>query len=287
VHDVSIDVPGGRVNVWYRPATGTAPTAVLIHGLSGNSRWWSRVLEHLPPEIGLVVPDVRGRAGSVGAPPPFDLATIADDIARALDQLRVAKAVVAGYSMGAWIAAMFARRHPAMLERLVLVDGGLPIPADPDTDADEAIEAVVGPSLARLDRTFADEQEFLDYWRAHPAFQNHWDDEMAPALTHELAESEDGLRVRANPEAIRVSARQITVDPETNAAAAGLGVRAHLIVAERGTADQPGGMIPIRLAEEAARADEGLTIEYLPAVNHYTLVLGPGAPMVAAAVAGR
>jgi hypothetical protein len=62
-------------------------------------------------------------------------------------------------------------------------------------------------------------------------------------------------------------------------------VPSHLIVVERGTADQLGGMIPRKAAEAAANANPQLTMEYLPGLNHYTLVLGSGAPLVAAAIA--
>jgi pimeloyl-ACP methyl ester carboxylesterase len=62
------------------------PTAVLIHGLTGNSRWWTSVIDHLPADLGIIAVDVRGRGGSVDAPPPFDLVTIADDIVDCQDE---------------------------------------------------------------------------------------------------------------------------------------------------------------------------------------------------------
>jgi lipase len=283
MQDVSIAVPGGEVNVWHREAGAGSPTAVLIHGLTGTSRWWARVIDLLPRGMGLIAIDARGRGLSVDAPPPYDLATIADDVSRAIDQLGVDRAIVVGYSMGAWIAAMFDERHPDRVVRVVLVDGGLPMPA-PSGDPDEFIEAVVGPSLARLDLDFATEESFFDYWRAHPALERHWDDSMRPALVSELVEAGSGHRVKINPEAIREAARQITVDPVTNRAGERVTSPTHLIVVERGTADQEGGMIPLDRAEAAVAANPALTMEYLVGVNHYTLLLGDGAPAVASAI---
>ena len=285
--DARIDVPGGRIGVWHRPARMRAATAVLVHGLSGNSRWWGPVIDHLPSELGIIALDVRGRGDSVDAPPPFDLTTISDDIARALDHFEVDRAIITGYSMGAWVAALFAVRHPDRVERLLLVDGGLPLPRDPDADADAIIEAVVGPSLARLELQFDSEEVYFDYWKAHPALARHWDDRMRPALGHELERVGDEFRVRANPEAIQVAAREITIGEEANAAVTRLDVPFHLIVVERGTADQPPGMIPLGIAEEAAAANPGMTLEYLPGLNHYTLSLGDGAAAVASAIAHR
>lgn len=285
MEDVTIPVPGGGINVWRRSASGTAGTAILIHGLSGNSRWWSSVIEHLPGDLGVIALDVRGRAGSVEAPPPFDLTTIADDVARSLDRFDIPRAVVAGYSMGGWVAAIFGATHADRVERIVLIDGGLPLPRDPDTDPESFIDAMVGPSLRRLEIEFDSEESYFELWKSHPALENHWDDAMRPALGHELAPKGGGFAVRANAEAIEVGAREITVGAEANVAASRLSVATHLIVVERGTTDQPGGMIPLQTAEDAAKANPDLTMQYLPGLNHYTLVLGSGAASVASAIA--
>lgn len=283
MEDVWVNVPDGRINVWYRPAGENKDTAVLIHGLTGNSRWWHRVIELLPDDLGLIALDVRGRGGSVDAPPPYDLGTIADDVARALDHFGIDRAIVAGYSMGAWIAAVFDERHRDRVDRLILVDGGLPLPAH-TTDPDEAIQAVVGPALSRLGSRFNSREDFFDYWRQHPALARHWDDAMRPALDFELVERDGTLEVRVNPDAVRESAREITVDPITNQTGARVGSPTHLIVVGRGTADQAGGMTPLHTAEETVASLDNMTMEYLDDINHYTLVLGEGAPVVAAAI---
>lgn len=285
MRDVSVKVPQGRINVWHRPAEGDTTTVVLVHGLSATSRWWGRVVENLPAGMGVAGLDVRGRGGSLTAPPPFDMPTLGDDIAHTLDHLGIERAVVAGYSMGAWIAGVFAERHANRVERLVLVDGGLPIPFDSGADADEIIEAAVGPSLARLEMEFASEEEFFAYWKSHPALERHWDDSMRDLLSYELRPVNGIFRVVANSEAIRINAREITVDPDINSVVERVKVPAHLIVVERDTADQLGGLIPRDRAREAAEANPKLSMEYLPGLNHYTLVLGSGAPIVAAAIA--
>ena len=285
MRDIPVEVGDGRINVWHRLAGEGSETIVLIHGLSGTSRWWGRVIEHLPVELGVAAIDVRGRGGSLEAPPPFDLLSLSDDVARTLNHLEIDRAAIAGYSMGAWVAAIFAKRHRDRAERLVLVDGGLPIPSDPAADADDVIEAAVGPSLARLGMEFESEDAFFDYWRAHPALERHWDDTMKDLLSYELTPVDGVFRVLANPEAIRVGARQITVDPDTRAAAEDVAVSTHLIVVEKGTADQDGGMIPLDSARAVAEANPHVTMEYLEGLNHYTLVLGSGAPTVASAIA--
>lgn len=285
MRDARVEIPGGSINVWARPAADGSSTAVLIHGLTGTSRWWAKVVEKLPEGLGVIALDVRGRGASAHAPPPYDMAGLAEDIVRCMEHFSIDSAVVAGYSMGAWIVAVLAERHPERVERLVLIDGGLALPNDPALDPDDIITAVVGPSLARLNLVFDDQEAFFDYWKAHPALERHWDDSMRPALGYELARTRDGYSVVASPEAITEAARQITVDPETRNAAATVGVPSHLIVVERGTADQEGGMIPLATARAAVATNPNMTMEYLVGLNHYTLILGSGAPAVASAVA--
>lgn len=287
MRDVSVLVPEGQINVWHRPAAQGSETAVLIHGLSGNSRWWSAVIEHLPTSMGVIALDVRGRAGSADAPPPYDLTTIAQDITRVLDHLDIPRAVVAGYSMGGWVAALFGVNHPERAQRIILVDGGLPMPLDPEAEPDEVIDAMVGPSLRRLNMDFASEEDFFDHWKDHPAFAANWVDSMRVALGHELRSGGGGFRVRASGPAIEVGAREITVGDEANRAAARLEVPTHVIVVERGTLDQPGGMIPRTVADGLAESKSNVTMEYLHGLNHYTLVLGRGAASVASAIAGN
>ncbi|HUG32547.1 MAG TPA: alpha/beta hydrolase [Acidimicrobiia bacterium] len=281
---MTVPVPGGEINAWHRPASDEMGTVVLMHGLSGNSRWWSRVIQHLPENVGVVALDVRGRGASAQTPPPYDLGTIADDIVRTLDHLALERTIVVGYSMGAWVAALFGVNHPERVERMILVDGGVPMPLEPNTDPEELIDAMVGPSLRRLEVEFESEEAFFDHWKSHPAFEKYWDDTMGDALRHELVPHGDTHTVRANPEAIEVGAREITIGIEANRAASRLNVPAHLIVVERGTLDQPGGMIPLRVAEDVVAANPELTMQYLPGLNHYTLVLGQGARAVAAAI---
>jgi pimeloyl-ACP methyl ester carboxylesterase len=187
--------------------------------------------------------------------------------------------------MGGWIATLFGQRQPERVDRLLLVDGGIPLPVREGVDPDEIINALVGPSLARFEMEFESRQAFIDYWKSHPAFQRHWDDAMEPALSHELVEENGRFRIRANPEAISVGAREITVGVAPNEAAAALAVPSHLIVVERGTTDQRPGMIPLEVAEEATKANPNITMQYLPGVNHYTLVLGNGCGPVASAIA--
>ena len=87
-----------------------------------------------------------------------------------LDREGVEQAVVAGHSMGAYVAAQLAAEHPERVRALVLVDGGLPLPVPDGVDPDALLNATLGPAIERLTATFPDFEAHRAFWRRHPAF---------------------------------------------------------------------------------------------------------------------
>lgn len=105
---------------------------VLLHGLSGSSRWWMRNVPALADRFRLLVPDLVGfgRTRYDGTlPSPAELAKL---LVRWMAELGANRAHVAGHSMGGQIAIHLAAANPACVDRLVLVDAaGIPRPRTP------------------------------------------------------------------------------------------------------------------------------------------------------------
>ncbi|GAA0582365.1 alpha/beta hydrolase [Streptomyces crystallinus] len=102
-------------------ANGKAPV-VLLHALALDSSMWDAQRQALERRGHLVIaPDQRGfGAVPLGDGPP-SLDTVADDLARELDRRGVERAVLAGVSMGGYVAMAFLRRHPGRALALALV----------------------------------------------------------------------------------------------------------------------------------------------------------------------
>ncbi len=95
---------------------------VLVHGLGGASlAEWFRIGPTLAERYRLTIVDHRSHGLSPKVVDRFDIEDVADDVAAVLAQVGVANATVVGYSMGGTVAQALARRHPALVERLVLV----------------------------------------------------------------------------------------------------------------------------------------------------------------------
>lgn len=120
-------LPLGGLRVHLRdegPRSDAAPV-VLLHGTSASLHTWDgwtaalsptrRVIRFDLPGFGLTGPSVDGR---------YTIDAYVEVVVGVLDALGVKRCVLAGNSLGGAIAWEVAVRHPARVEKLVLVDAG-------------------------------------------------------------------------------------------------------------------------------------------------------------------
>ena len=100
---------------------GSGVPLLLIHGYPFDKRLWQPLLPHLRENCRLIVPDLPGFGESPLPDKPLTLDDMADALAELLDELGFEKALVAGHSMGGYIAFAFARRHFQRLLGLGLI----------------------------------------------------------------------------------------------------------------------------------------------------------------------
>jgi pimeloyl-ACP methyl ester carboxylesterase len=98
----------------------TGEPVVLIMGWGGDHTAWAFQMPALASSHRVIALDNRG-AGQTDQPDaPYSIAGMADDVAALLEHLGVARAHVAGASMGGMIAQELALRHPARVRTLQL-----------------------------------------------------------------------------------------------------------------------------------------------------------------------
>lgn len=134
------------------PAPGAAPGAVafvLAHGLASNARLWDGVAARLT-ERGhpAVTVDLRGHGRSSKPDGPYDVPTVADDLAALIRALGLERPVVAGQSWGGNVVIEMAARHPDVARGLVCVDGGWFEPSATFPTWEACREALAPPRLA-------------------------------------------------------------------------------------------------------------------------------------------
>jgi pimeloyl-ACP methyl ester carboxylesterase len=258
------------------------PVVVAAHGITASHLSWAVVGDQITGDLTLLAPDLRGRGDSRQLPGPYGMARHARDLLAVVDHAGVDRAVVLGHSMGGYVAAVFATMFPERTTGVVLVDGGPAIGAQPPegTDIDVVLQAVIGPALDRLRRTFTSREEYRRFWRTHPAFAGTGADldRLDAYADYDLHGPDGAMRSKVDLEAVRADGRDMLINESLRRVIGELDVPAVLLLAERGMFNEEKPLFPTD-AVSALRTRRGpLEIIRVPNTNHYTLALSePGA----------
>lgn len=295
-----IELPEGSLaihDLTVGEARPEAPVVLAVHGITANGLSWQRVADevdrrHGPGSVRFLAPDLRGRAASRSAPGPYGLAAHVEDLT-SIASVFGAEPLLVGHSMGAFIAALAGATHPDRFRGVVLVDGGLAFPAPEGLDIDAALQAVIGPAMERLRMRFGSEEEYLGFWRNHPALgpilQGEGGDAARRYVLHDLVSTGDDKAEFASScvlDAVRADGADVLADPATHAAVrrcVELGVAVDFIWASRGLLDEPQGLYD---ADRLRRLNVPTDVRVTPVdANHYGIILErPGVAAIADAI---
>ena len=167
-------------------------TALLVHGLTGRGEAFEALAEKLDPAGSIpggpwrfLAPDLRGRGaskeilGGEGGIPEH-----ARDLLALMDREGLDRVVFVGHSMGAMIGVYLAAEYPERLRGLVLVDGG--------SEVTEEIDALVDPSVGRLEGTYPSREAYLEYMKSQPVFEDRWDEHLERYFAGDVQPGDDG-----------------------------------------------------------------------------------------------
>jgi pimeloyl-ACP methyl ester carboxylesterase len=114
---VKLKTPRSRVS---SHVTGSGQPLVLVHGLSGSSRWWQKNTAALAERFRVYTIDLIGFGGSRRSG-RFVLDEAAARLVDWMDEVGLERAHLVGHSMGGLIAVKLALDAPERLCRLILV----------------------------------------------------------------------------------------------------------------------------------------------------------------------
>jgi pimeloyl-ACP methyl ester carboxylesterase len=136
-----IDVHGKAAYAYTggKPFDAALPSAVFIHGAEHDHSVWALQTRYFAHHgFGVLALDLPGHCRSAG-PALTTIGALADWLTAFLDAAGVARAFVAGHSMGSLVALDFAARHPNRATHLALLATAVPM-AVSDTLLDAARE---------------------------------------------------------------------------------------------------------------------------------------------------
>lgn len=251
--------------LYYRES-GEGFPLVFTHGLGGDHTNWNLQVPAFRERYRVVVWDCRGHGRSEVTASGYTIGGFVDDLGALLDHLGIARAHLAGLSMGGWITWRFALAHPERCAALALSDSaGVLEAATPE-------EIEKKKSLFLASAAIAEKQG------------------RAPLVDATLALMFSPQFLAANPAAVLPVRRRIEADPGLGYARTIRGLFANLWDRPEGSGfDQLGRLAaptlvlageldqltPLPTQRALARAIPGTRLEIIPRAGHVPCIEQP------------
>jgi pimeloyl-ACP methyl ester carboxylesterase len=253
---------------------GDGPPILALHGLTWTHHTWGKLASDFPSRR-VIAPDLRGRGGSEHVGGPYGVPAHARDAARLMEELDLQDVVLVGHSMGAFAAPLAARLSGGRVARMVLLDGGPPVPL-PFLFIRPVVRKVFERQAFEVSMPFDSVEELMKGKFGTPV-KDHPDAKAAVTIWLEASAvgDEDTKFAPIDPEAVPVDGVSTFFDPELKEAARNLACPAHLLYATWGAKDGARPFYTPKVADRLERSIPNLKCTRVERVNHLTLLFAP------------
>jgi pimeloyl-ACP methyl ester carboxylesterase len=237
-----------------READLGGPVLILLHAFPLDRTVWSAVLDRLDGVMPVTTVNLPGFGGTPLPPGPPSLEASADAVVSVLDASGRDRAVLAGVSMGGYVALAFAARYPERVAGLALIDTkATDDPATARDDRERMAQAVTGPAGTRVLAPMTETLLGATTRAEHP--------EVVTRLERMLRD--------APVEAVAWSQRAMATREDTTAVLSGLDVPVAVIVGEQDVLSP----VPVAVGLATTARDAVLTV--VPEAGHLTPLESP------------
>lgn len=119
------------VKIHYRIIGNGKRPIVMLHGGGGSLSAWDLMIPYFKDkDLKLITVDLRGHGKSdrPGKVEDYILEKHAEDVLKVLQAEKIKKADIIGHCMGSMVGVTFASKNPAMVDKLVLINGSYDLP---------------------------------------------------------------------------------------------------------------------------------------------------------------
>jgi pimeloyl-ACP methyl ester carboxylesterase len=244
---------GGELAYRDTGSGGGKEVVLLLHAFPLNGTMWSRQIAALEKRYRVIAPDYRGFGRSGLPPEALTMPFVAQDVRALLAHLRVERAVVAGLSMGGYVALELFRQAPTLFRGLALCD------TKAGADSEEGAKGREGFAKNALEKGLR--------WVA---------DEMLPKLLKPQPDATAVKEVReligqATPAGVAAAQRGMARRPDSTATLATIGCPTLVLVGEQDA------LTPPAEAEKLAAGIKGAKLVKLAGAGHLSNLESPDA----------
>ena len=259
------------INLHYLEHAGSAPTMILMHGLTANAHFFDGLMAAGLPYHLLAV-DLRGRGLSDKPESGYGMAEHAADIVGLMDGLGLDKVVMAGHSFGGLVTMFLAGHYPERVSKCVVMDAGFLHPS---------VRELIKPSLERLGKIIPAWEPYRDAVKQAPFWRGYWDAHIEAYYQADVEIREDGtVKPRSRPDIIAEAVDKALGAPWIEHMAK---VNQPTIMLNALGPFGPEGtppIMPLEKAQETVDALPNCTYKEVPG-NHMTMLFGENAQVVA------
>jgi lipase len=276
-------VSGDGVELAFGYWPGRGAPVVGIHGLTASYLSFAGIAERLAGRRSLYAVDLRGRGDSEKPDGPYGMTQHARDVAAAMRTLGLGPSIIAGHSMGAFVATALAVEAPELVAGLIMIDGGyvpdLPVGADPEQGIDKLLEQ----RITQLRQYYPARESYREFWRSQPHFPStDWGPWVEAFLDYELGGEPPRLQPKASEKAVRADLAELTRKAEVTARLNAVRVPTLLVRAEAGFAPGQPPLFPDSVVKQIRDCLPEIEDQVISGTTHYTITLGDrGASSVA------
>jgi len=164
------------------------PPIIFLHGITANAYCFQAFADDLARDHRVFAYDLRGRGDSDKPESGYGIPIHATDLSELIDVLGLDRPVVAGHSMGAFVALYFAVHYPQKLSKLILIDAGI----SPPWKTIEEQPAWLTASMNRLGTPVPSFEEYIQRLKAAPFLGPYWNRYIDFYFEHDVRRNSDG-----------------------------------------------------------------------------------------------
>ncbi len=268
-------VSGDGVELAFGYWPGRGAPVVGIHGLTASYLTFAGIAERLAGRCSLFAVDLRGRGDSQKPAGPYGMTQHARDVAAAMRALGLGPSIIAGHSMGAFVATALAAEAPELVAGLILIDGGYVPNLTIGVDSEQALDNLLEKRITQLRQIYPSREAYREFWRSQPHFPSiDWGPWVEAFLDYELGGEQPRLQPKASEDAVRADLAEGTREAEIRARLNAVRVPTLLVRAEAGFAPGQPPLFPDSIVKKIMECLPEIEDEIIPGTTHYTITLG-------------